>query len=49
MGSGELEGIIPRIVRDIFEHIYAMDDERLEFHIKVRVLFLMMPRSKRIE
>lgn len=27
-------GIIPRIVQDIFNHIYAMD-ENLEFHIKV--------------
>ncbi|XP_070693727.1 kinesin heavy chain-like [Pempheris klunzingeri] len=29
-----LMGIIPRISRDIFDHIYAMD-ENLEFHIKV--------------
>lgn len=27
-------GIIPRIAEDIFEHIFAMD-ENLEFHIKV--------------
>lgn len=27
-------GIIPRIARDIFDHIYSMD-ENLEFHIKV--------------
>ena len=27
-------GIIPRIAQDIFNHIYAMD-ENLEFHIKV--------------
>ncbi|MEQ2267805.1 Kinesin heavy chain isoform 5C, partial [Xenotaenia resolanae] len=27
-------GIIPRIAQDIFEHIFAMD-ENLEFHIKV--------------
>ena len=30
----EVQGIIPRIVQDIFEHIYAMDTD-LEFHIKV--------------
>ena len=30
-------GIIPRIVQDIFNYIYNMD-ENLEFHIKVRVL-----------
>ncbi|XP_077695014.1 LOW QUALITY PROTEIN: kinesin heavy chain [Eretmochelys imbricata] len=30
----QLMGIIPRIARDIFNHIYAMD-ENLEFHIKV--------------
>ncbi|CAH2224471.1 kinesin heavy chain [Pelobates cultripes] len=29
-----LMGIIPRIARDIFNHIYSMD-ENLEFHIKV--------------
>lgn len=29
-------GIIPRISEDIFEHIFAMD-ENLEFHIKVSV------------
>lgn len=37
-------GIIPRIAQDIFEHIFAMD-ENLEFHIKVCVAlnaFLMM-------
>ena len=28
-------GIIPRIVQDIFNYIYSMD-ENLEFHIKVR-------------
>lgn len=27
-------GIIPRIVQDIFNYIYSMD-ENLEFHIKV--------------
>lgn len=27
-------GIIPRIAEDIFNHIFAMD-ENLEFHIKV--------------
>ncbi|XP_040610689.1 kinesin heavy chain isoform X1 [Mesocricetus auratus] len=30
----QLMGIIPRIARDIFNHIYSMD-ENLEFHIKV--------------
>lgn len=29
-----MQGIIPRIVQDIFNHIYTMDTE-LEFHIKV--------------
>ncbi|KAI2566614.1 kinesin family member 5A, partial [Homo sapiens] len=29
----QLMGIIPRIARDIFNHIYSMD-ENLEFHIK---------------
>ena len=34
LNSMDLQGIIPRIVQDIFEHIYAMDTN-LEFHIKV--------------
>lgn len=28
-------GIIPRIINDIFTHIYNMEDQALEFHIKV--------------
>lgn len=40
-------GIIPRIAEDIFNHIFAMD-ENLEFHIKVGylccvVLVLILP------
>ena len=31
------QGIIPRIVQDIFNYIYNMD-ENLEFHIKVSCL-----------
>lgn len=31
-------GIIPRIAEDIFNHIFAMD-ENLEFHIKVCAAF----------
>uniref|UniRef100_A0A5K3ES86 Kinesin heavy chain n=1 Tax=Mesocestoides corti TaxID=53468 RepID=A0A5K3ES86_MESCO len=34
LGDPVLQGIIPRIVHDIFNHIYNMD-ENLEFHIKV--------------
>ncbi|KHN87757.1 Kinesin heavy chain [Toxocara canis] len=33
-GDSEKQGIIPRIVQDIFNHIYNMDAD-LEFHIKV--------------
>lgn len=33
-------GIIPRISEDIFEHIFAMD-ENLEFHIKVSLNYLI--------
>lgn len=32
-------GIIPRIVQDIFNYIYSMD-ENLEFHIKVKLFFV---------
>jgi len=34
IGDPGLQGIIPRIVNDIFNHIYGME-ENLEFHIKV--------------
>ncbi|XP_077863667.1 uncharacterized protein LOC144348040 [Saccoglossus kowalevskii] len=34
LGDSEMQGIIPRIIQDIFNHIYMMD-ENLEFHIKV--------------
>ena len=34
LGDNHLQGIIPRIVSDIFSYIYQMD-ENLEFHIKV--------------
>eukprot|EP00096_Caligus_rogercresseyi_P008037 TRINITY_DN2631_c0_g1_i2.p1 TRINITY_DN2631_c0_g1~~TRINITY_DN2631_c0_g1_i2.p1 ORF type:complete len:985 (-),score=475.03 TRINITY_DN2631_c0_g1_i2:1043-3997(-) len=34
IGDPQLQGIIPRIVDDIFNHIYSME-ENLEFHIKV--------------
>lgn len=35
IGNPEKRGIIPRIINDIFNHIYNMDNENLEFHIKV--------------
>lgn len=34
-------GIIPRIVQDIFNYIYSMD-ENLEFHIKVKFSSLLL-------
>ena len=34
LGNDDMQGIIPRIVQDIFNYIYGMD-ENLEFHIKV--------------
>ena len=33
----KLQGIIPRIVDDIFNHIYGMD-ESIEFHIKGTII-----------
>lgn len=33
MADPQKQGIIPRIVQDIFNHIYSMD-ENLEFHLK---------------
>lgn len=35
IGDENWQGIIPRIIQDIFNYIYTMD-ENLEFHIKVR-------------
>ena len=35
----KLQGIIPRIVDDIFNHIYGMD-ESIEFHIKGTIIFI---------
>ena len=35
LGDSHMQGIIPRIIADIFNYIYQMD-ENLEFHIKVR-------------
>jgi len=37
----EIQGIIPRIIGDIFSYIYQMD-ENLEFHIKVSNKLLQM-------
>jgi len=34
IADSEIQGIIPRIIGDIFSYIYQMD-ENLEFHIKV--------------
>ncbi|CAI4224691.1 unnamed protein product [Auanema sp. JU1783] len=34
LGDASFQGIIPRIVSDIFNHIYSMDGD-LQFHIKV--------------
>ncbi|KAF7636437.1 Kinesin-like protein [Meloidogyne graminicola] len=35
IGDSDKQGIIPRIINDIFNHIFNLDDENLEFHIKV--------------
>uniref|UniRef100_A0A7N6AJ85 Kinesin-like protein n=1 Tax=Anabas testudineus TaxID=64144 RepID=A0A7N6AJ85_ANATE len=37
-------GIIPRIAEDIFEHIFAMD-ENLEFHIKVHMNLILLTKT----
>lgn len=39
------QGIIPRIVNDIFNHIYAME-ENLEFHIKVSYFEIYMDKIR---
>ncbi|NP_999628.1 kinesin heavy chain [Strongylocentrotus purpuratus] len=45
MGNPQYMGIIPRIVQDIFNHIYQMD-ESLEFHIKVSYFEIYMDRIR---
>ena len=40
-----LQGIVPRIVDDIFNHIYTMD-ENLEFHIKISYLEIYLDKVK---
>nr|SVE70258.1 EOG090X014G [Daphnia similis] len=45
MGDPHLQGIIPRIVNDIFNHIYAME-ENLEFHIKVSYFEIYMDKIR---
>lgn len=39
------QGIIPRIVNDIFNHIYQME-ENLEFHIKVSYFEIYMDKIR---
>ncbi len=41
----DLQGIIPRIVDDMFEHIYSMD-ANLEIHIKVAYFEIYMERIR---
>ncbi|CAG0905171.1 unnamed protein product, partial [Darwinula stevensoni] len=41
LGDLSMQGIIPRIVNDIFNHIYSME-EHLEFHIKVSYFEIYM-------
>ncbi|XP_069554207.1 kinesin-1 heavy chain-like [Brachyistius frenatus] len=41
----EMMGIIPRIVQDIFNYIYSMD-ENLEFHIKVSYFEIYLDKIK---
>jgi kinesin family protein 5 len=45
MGDPHLQGIIPRIVNDIFNHIYALE-ENLEFHIKVSYFEIYMDKIR---
>ncbi|KAL7736798.1 hypothetical protein ACLKA6_015639 [Drosophila palustris] len=45
IGDSLKQGIIPRIVNDIFNHIYAME-ENLEFHIKVSYYEIYMDKIR---
>ena len=45
LGDEKMQGIIPRIVADIFQYIYNMD-ENLEFHIKVSYFEIYMDKIR---
>ncbi|KAF4520999.1 hypothetical protein B566_EDAN002495 [Ephemera danica] len=45
LGDPSKQGIIPRIVNDIFNHIYGME-ENLEFHIKVSYFEIYMDKIR---
>lgn len=45
LGDPDFQGIIPRIINDIFNHIYSMD-ENIEFHIKVSYFEIYMDRIR---
>ncbi|KAK3865873.1 hypothetical protein Pcinc_028540 [Petrolisthes cinctipes] len=45
LGDPTFQGIIPRIVHDIFNHIYNME-EALEFHIKVSYFEIYMDKIR---
>lgn len=45
IGDPELQGITPRIIADIFNHIYTMD-ENLTFHIQVSYFEIYMERIR---
>uniref|UniRef100_A0A8C6TBE7 Kinesin-like protein n=1 Tax=Neogobius melanostomus TaxID=47308 RepID=A0A8C6TBE7_9GOBI len=45
LNNSQWNGIIPRIAEDIFEHIFAMD-ENLEFHIKVSYFEIYMDKIR---
>ena len=45
IGDPVLQGVIPRIVNDVFNHIYSME-ENLEFHIKCSYFEIYMDKIR---
>uniref|UniRef100_A0A2P2HY08 Kinesin-like protein n=1 Tax=Hirondellea gigas TaxID=1518452 RepID=A0A2P2HY08_9CRUS len=45
ISDGQQQGIMPRIINDIFQHIYSME-ENLEFHIKVSYFEIYMDKIR---
>ena len=45
IGDPALQGVIPRIVNDVFNHIYSME-ENLEFHIKCSYFEIYMDKIR---
>lgn len=42
----ELEGIIPRMIKQVFTHIYETTDDHIEYTVKVSIIEIYMEKIK---